>query len=396
MFNPDVANLDTPAIPLALSWIDAYQQQYGSLLDLSQAVPNYPPPQAILDSLARHAGSTQSTGYGSIEGEPLLRERYANLVNRQYTAGIQPDHVHITSGCNQAFVAALMTLARSGDRVVMTNPCYFNHEATARMLGLATGYISCHEKNRFLPTIEAVEASLDENTRVLALVSPNNPTGAIYPPDLLESIFLLCQQRGVWLLLDETYRDFLPTDGPPHSLLQRPGWENTFVQLYSFSKSLCIPGHRVGALVGGKEMVTNVAKVMDNLQICAPRAAQLTVAEQLPKLDEWRRGNQQKINTRSAVFQDVIGGFTQWKIASIGAYFAYVRQPTDTSAVEVARHMAQEFGVLCLPGSFFGTGQERYLRMAFANADTTTLLELKGRFTAMSGHPFFSRSTAEA
>jgi len=384
MFNPAVANLETPAIPLALSWIDAYDQQHGSLIDLSQAVPNYPPPDEVLQSLATYAGSTNSTGYGPIEGEPVLREHYADHLSRFYKARVMAGNVHITSGCNQAFVAALIALAGAGDRIVMTNPCYFNHEATARMLNLDIAYLDCYEQNHFLPTLEDVKESLDDNTRILALVSPNNPTGAVYPPALLNAIFSECQRRKIWLLVDETYRDFLPPDTNAHDLLDDPDWEQTFVQLYSFSKSLCIPGHRIGALLAGEAVVDNIAKVMDNLQICAPRAAQLTVAEQLPKLDNWRAGNQHEINSRASVFSAVLKEFPAWKVASIGAYFAYVRHPYQDRSIDVARRMAQQFGVLPLPGSFFGSGQEQHLRLAFANADTATLTRLRERLAAMA------------
>lgn len=383
LFNPAVAALETPAIPLALSWITDYTQTRGPVIDLSQAVPNYPPPPEVLQSLSRYAGSTESTGYGNIEGEPLLRRRYAEHVGHFYQCSVLPAQVHITSGCNQAFVATLLALAAPGDRILMTNPCYFNHEATASMLGLDIGYVQCTAAQSFVPDIELLEQHLAEGVRVLALVSPNNPTGAVYPADLLLQIYALCKKFNTWLILDETYRDFISSDELTHDLLGQPDWENTLIQLYSFSKALCIPGHRIGAMVAGTAVINNVAKVMDNLQICAPRAAQLTVAEQLPLLEEWRLNNQREITDRAAVFKQVMSSFPDWKITSIGAYFAYVRHPFRESSLQVAKRMAQDFGVLPLPGEFFGQHQENYLRIAFANADVATLQRLPARLDAM-------------
>ena len=85
-------------------------------------------------------------------------------------------------------------------------------------------------------------------------------------------IFKLCQSRGIWLILDETYRDFLPLDQDlPHPLFSQEKWQDTLIQLYSFSKSYCLPGHRLGAITAGPEMVFQLAKIIDNIQICAPR-----------------------------------------------------------------------------------------------------------------------------
>ncbi len=87
------------------------------------------------------------------------------------------------------------------------------------------------------------------------MVTPNNPTGAVYPPELLLELFTLCRKHGAWLIVDETYRDFLPDGyGAPHPLLPiRLG--DTLILLYSFSKSFCIPGHRLGAITAGVDVV---------------------------------------------------------------------------------------------------------------------------------------------
>ena len=384
-FNPHVANLTAPAIPLALSWADSYDHSYGPLIDLSQAVPNYPPHADMLTSLAAHAGSSGSAGYGEIQGEAALRDAYASHVSDVYTSTLSRQNIHITSGCNQAFVATLMALTQAGDRVVMTNPCYFNHEATAKMLGLNIRYAPCDQSNGFTPSTNELLSMLDDTVKVVALVSPNNPTGAVYPAELLTSVFKACQRKGIWLILDETYRDFLPqSQRPCHQLFRQENWQQTFVQLYSFSKVLCIPGHRLGAITAGEDLVNQVAKVMDNLQICAPRAAQLSTAELLGALDEWREFNLAEITARAKVFVKTMTELPQWQVTSIGAYFAYVQHPfRHLDSAAAVQKMAQIYGVLPLPGAFFGFSQERYIRMAFANVDVPTLEKLGARLAMM-------------
>jgi aspartate/methionine/tyrosine aminotransferase len=213
------------------------------------------------------------------------------------------------------------------------------------------------------------------------VVTPNNPTGAVYPPELLLALFALCRKHGAWLMLDETYRDFLPEGfGQPHGLLSEPGWEETLVLLYSFSKSFCIPGHRLGAITAGRELVDEIAKVMDNMQICAPRAPQTAVAQALAPLAGWRATNRQEITHRADALRSVVATLPGWEIGALGAYFAFVRHPyPDLPSAEVAERLARKAGVITIPGSYFGEGQEGYLRLAFANADAASIALLQDR-----------------
>ncbi|YBV95856.1 aminotransferase [Phyllobacteriaceae bacterium JZ32] len=386
LFNPLVANLSAPPIPLVQAWTDAYSGAQGPLIDLSQAVPGYPPHRDMLKWLGETVSSAAYAGYGPIEGEAVLREAYAEHVACLYGAPVAADNVHITAGCNQAFIAAIMAVAGAGDTVLMTNPFYFNHQSTLAMLGIKSRTVECSAAKSFVPEVQAIAGALTGDIRALALVTPNNPTGAIYPPQMLEAVYDLCRANGTWLILDETYRDFLPSGSEaPHGLLRLPGWHDTLIQLYSFSKSFCIPGHRLGAIVGGPKVVENVAKVMDNLQICAPRAPQAAVARAIAPLASWREANRAEIAGRANALHDVMRRLPEWRLEAIGAYFAFIRHPFDgVSSVEVAERLAKKAGVLALPGAFFGEGQDRSLRFAFANADAATIRLLEGRLGRLS------------
>ncbi len=382
--NPTIERLATPAIPAVQAWARAYDGRQGPLLDLSQAVPGYPPPPEMLGWLGEMAASVDATGYGNIEGEDALREGYAAHVSGLYGAAIAAGETHITSGCNQAFVATAMTVAGAGDAVLMTTPCYFNHESTLAMLGIGTRFVECRAEDGFLPAPDAVRAALTPEVRAFALVSPNNPTGCIYPADLLDELFEVCKAAGVWLIVDETYRDFMAAEGR-HRLLRRDDWRDGMIQLYSFSKSFCIPGHRLGAVVAGERVIEGIAKVMDNLQICAPRAAQIAVAKGLEPLAEWREANRTEIGRRAVALRETMATAPGWEIGAMGAYFAYIRHPfTNRGSVEVAQMLAEKAGVSCLPGAFFGAGQDGYLRVAFANADVETIAQLGPRLREMN------------
>ena len=373
--NSLVARLSAPPIPSVVAWGREYRGLKGPLIDLSQAVPGYPAHPEMLRLLGEAAGQQAMTGYGPIEGEPLLRESYAAHLAELYGADISAGNIHITAGCNQAFLCAAIALAGAGDTAALTNPFYFNHDTTLSMLGIGRRLVDCDPASGFLPDLRSAEAALAAGAKMLALVTPNNPTGAVYPPSLLHELFVLCRKHGAWLILDETYRDFL-VEGycRPHALLSEPGWEDTLVLLYSFSKSFCIPGHRLGAITAGPKLIAEIAKVMDNMQICAPRSAQVAVASALPALADWRAGNRLEIARRADALRLAFSGLADWEIAAIGAYFAFVRHPfADRSSSEVAEKLAREAGVVCIPGAYFGEGQERYLRLAFANADVASI-----------------------
>ncbi|HRJ70523.1 MAG TPA: aminotransferase, partial [Beijerinckiaceae bacterium] len=287
--NPHVAAIDAPPIPTAQAWKAAYDGRQGPMIDLSQAVPGLPPPAEFLDRLAAAAGSADAARYGPILGDPDLREALAADTARTYRGAVGADNVAITSGCNQAFVVAMLALAQAGDSVILPAPWYFNHRMTLDMLGIATRILPCRIEDGFVPYPEAAERLIDASTRAIVLVSPNNPTGAVYPQDIIARFADLARRRGIALVLDETYRDFLPADQPrAHALFEDTHWGATLVQLYSFSKSHAIPGHRLGAIIAAPAFIAQVAKIQDSLQICPARPAQRVAAWAVDALRPWR------------------------------------------------------------------------------------------------------------
>jgi hypothetical protein len=384
-FNPLVAEMAPPPIPAVQGWALAYDGHLGPEIDLSQAVPGYPPHPDMLRWLGQAAARVSTAAYGPIEGDQALREAFATYQNALYGARLRPENIHITAGCNQAFMVTALAVAEPGSRVLLTNPFYFNHETSLRMYGVNIRLVNCPAAGGFLPDPATVAAAIGPDVRALALVSPNNPTGAIYPPELLDALFEVCRARGIFMILDETYRDFLPPEQRrPHTLFDRPGWDETLISLYSFSKGFCIPGHRLGAVIGSPALVAELVKIMDGLQICAPRAGQIALTEALPALTAWREANRVEVNARAAKLLSVMAGCLGWEVAAIGAYFAFVRHPfRQEKSAAVVERLARDVGVTTVPGSYFGPGQEEFLRVAFANADVPTLDGLASRLVAL-------------
>ena len=386
MFNTAVTKLNAPPVSVVLNWKASYDQSQGDLIDMSQAVPGYTAHNDMLAALAEAAANPELARYGPVEGDMPLRKSYAQHLSHIYRSPIAPENIQITSGCNQAFVATALAVAGQGDRVLMMRPCYFNHESALGMLGVGIDYVDCDVDHVLLPDCAAIASAITNKTKAVSLVSPNNPTGSIYPPDLLMEIFKLCQARKIWLILDETYRDFLPLDqAAPHHLFTQDNWENTLIQLYSFSKSYCLPGHRLGAITAGPDLVFQLAKIIDNIQICAPRTVQHALAPMIDKLADWRHENRQRIAARVSVFRHALDQLDGWDLLSSGAYFGFVRHPySGVDSLEVAQIMARKAGVLVIPGVFFGDGQDAMLRFAFANAGRDVIAKLPDRLNNLT------------
>jgi len=380
ILNPLLHEIAAPPIPEAKAWAGKYSGKRGPLIDLSQAVPGYAPHPDMLERMGHVAGSREAAQYGPILGDAGLRSAYARHVSLVYGAPIAPETVAITTGCNQAFVVAVLALAKAGDRVILPTPWYFNHKMALDMLGIEAVPLPCRADNGFVPEVNVARELLDRRVRAIVLVTPNNPTGAVYPGAVIEAFHALAVESDIALILDETYRDFIAANGSPHPLFRKPQWANALVQLYSFSKAYCIPGHRAGALIADRSLISEIQKVLDTLQICAPRAPQLVLPWAIEALADWRAENRAEIGRRAAAFEQAIAHLEGWSIGSIGAYFAYVAHPFPAMRdAEVCAWLAAEHGILCLPGSYFGPGQEGFLRIAFANADAERIAEIAVR-----------------
>jgi hypothetical protein len=372
----------TSAIAEVQSWIsDRVFPPDSPLLDVSQAVPSYPPATELREHLAQVVLRNDVSVYTEIGGLVVLRQALAEHFNEQYGGGIDPSQVTITTGCNQAFCVAISGLAQSGDEVILSLPYYFNHHMWLTMNGLRPVLLPSEEGQFPYPDPDQACSSITSRTRAIVLISPNNPTGAIYPSGLIDAFFELAREHGLALILDETYKDFRCASGPPHGLFQRSDWQQTLVQLYSFSKGYSLAGYRVGSLICGHALKNQIEKVLDCATICPSRIGQEAAWFGLRNLGGWRDAKARLMSERLKILESAVeDGQSGYEIASAGAYFAYLRHPfANETSLSVARRLADRHNVLCVPGGLFGPRQERYLRFAFANLDASQIPPLVQR-----------------
>jgi aspartate/methionine/tyrosine aminotransferase len=383
--NPLLVATKAPPIPEIQSWVEGSSNPDLPLIDLLQAVPGYPPDPNLTAHLAESVLQPRTSLYTPIQGIAGLREAFAAEIGNAYGAAVSPEQVCITAGCNQAFYVSVIALAQAGDNIILPVPYYFNHQMTLDMLGLQSRHLPARAENGFVPNPDDAAAMIDSRTRAIILVTPNNPTGAIYPQSILRRFFDLASSHKIALILDETYRDFLPLGQDcAHDLFCIPDWQRTLIHLYSFSKAYSLPGYRVGAMAASVRFLEQVSKIMDCLIICAPQISQMAAQFGIERLAEWRKQKRILMAGRMDAFRHALAGqASRWSIGSIGAYFAYLRHPFEPwNSAQAARLLAERQRLLCLPGGAFGPGQEEYLRCAFANVDSSWMPEIARRLAA--------------
>lgn len=372
------------------SWIEGLSfPKDRPLLNLSQAAPADPPPLLLRQAMADAAlNETEAHLYGAVLGRDDLRQALAEQMSQHYNAQIRQEQIGITSGCNQAFAAAIASLCSEGDEVILPVPWYFNHKMWLDLSGVKT--VPLEVDDRMYPSINAAAALITGRTKAIALVSPNNPTGAEYPAELLEGFAELCKAHGLTLILDETYRDFDSRATPPHNLFQDPDWDQWLIHLYSFSKAYRLTGHRIGALACSTSRLFEIEKFLDTVTICPSQLGQIGALWGIENLQDWLAGERTEILARKQAIQE---GFPQleeygWKLLECGAYFAYVEHPFDSSSDSIAKELVSQASVLMLPGSMFMPADHpdghRQFRIAFANVDPVGIAELFNRLAAFS------------
>lgn len=378
-----------PPVMEARRWLDGVTFPADRpLINVSQAAPVDPPPEGLRRAMA-DALLTEDAAhlYGPVLGEDALRAELAGQIARHYGGDVAPAQVAITSGCNQAFAAAIHALTGERDEVILPTPWYFNHKMWLDMAGVRA--VPLETGPDLLPDVAAAEALITDRTRAIALVTPNNPGGVEYPAKLVGAFYDLCARHGLRLMVDETYRDFDSRGGAPHDLFTRDGWDQVMVHLYSFSKAYRLTGHRVGALAGGTDLLAEIEKFLDTVAICPGQVGQRGALWGMQNLETWLAGERDEILDRRAAIEE---GFPKladqgWRLMGVGAYFAYVEHPFDMASDALAQDLVKQAGVLVLPGTMFqpdgSEAGKHQLRIAFANIDRAGVGQLFERLSTL-------------
>lgn len=387
--NPAMAATDPPPVMEARRWLVGVDfPPDRPLINISQAAPVDIPPLALRQALSDAALNDPAAHlYGPVLGLPALRAEIAGQWSKAYGGAIRDTEVAITQGCNQAFCAVMSTLAGAGDAVILPTPWYFNHKMWLDMQGVTT--VPLATGPGLIPNAADCAALITPRTRAIVLVSPNNPGGVEYPAQTLADFRDLARTHGIALIVDETYRDFDSRSVRPHDLFTDPDWADTFIHLYSFSKTYRLTGHRVGAVVASEPRLAEIEKFLDTVAICPSQLGQIAALWGMRNLGQWVAGERAEILARKTAMIAGFSALPDWKLLGCGAYFAYVKHPFSIDSDVLCKRLVAETSLLMLPGTMFqpagSADGKRQIRIAFANVDSTGIAEVFRRLAAFKG-----------
>ncbi|MGD9395476.1 MAG: pyridoxal phosphate-dependent aminotransferase [Candidatus Thorarchaeota archaeon] len=333
-------------------------------LNLGQGIPGHIPPDDALATLKDRIAHPATHVYTPDEGLVELREELALYLRQKSGIDANPqDEIIITAGANNAFLGAVLTLVEPKQNVIMPSPYYFNSVMTVNLLGGEVKEVPVDSS--FQPRVEDVEAAIDKDTRAIFMISPNNPTGAVYEQRTLDGIVDLCIQNDIMLISDETYSRMVFDDAKHYSPRSRRDAENHVVTLGSFSKDFGMSGWRVGFTIGPSEFIKEFLKVQDSVTICAPTAGQMLALEVMKKgLDTVDKEIQRLSRLRDLAYLRMREIDALEEIYTKGTFYLFPRVKGCTDSRKLVTDILQSTGTLILPGSIFGEAGEGHVRLS--------------------------------
>jgi len=382
--SPRVSAVPFPPISTVRKQLAARTQDGLELVDLCQAVPDYPPSEALRSYLARAVAEEGTARYTPDEGLPEVRGELAGWYARRYGDGPNEDEICLSVGASQAFWLAMSVLCAEGDEVIVPLPAYFDHPMGLTAMGVVPRYIPYGETASGVPSLQSVVSRIGPKTRALLLVSPSNPSGVVLSPEEIEAFFELARDHNIVLVVDETYNAFLPSSAVPHRLFSRNDWQRHFIHLASFGKTFALTGYRAGALVASRDVMHQVLKLQDSMAVCQPHITQLALAYACAHLDPWVQGKNIEMQQRQTLFQEaLLSSGSRFELLSAGGFFAWVRHPCrGVSSARVVEQLIDEAHIACLPGSAFGPGLDDFLRLAIGNLSVSRIETAVARLAA--------------
>ena len=368
---PPIAAVNRLASALAEDGVD--------LINLGQAVLGMPPPSGAAAAVRALLDRGEANGYSPDPGLPPVLEAVAAYLREvKRVPDATPDRLMLTCGCNQAFANALLAVTEPGDEVVFLGPGYFDHVFTIRLAGCVPVEVQLDlEGERWTVALDRVIAAMTPRTRALVLVSPANPTGHVLPRSLLQELAAACDERGIWLLSDETY-DLLTF--PPAEHVTAAGLLERAVVLGSFSKTLGLAGWRMGYMLGPPALMEEAVKVQDALVVCAPVASQHAVMGALPEAEAFAAKARAELVLRRDVLLDALRRCSSLTpTIPDGATFIMARMEDGQDDVAFAEALLRKAGLVTVPGSAFGPYGAGWLRLSYGNQSQDRLAEAGAR-----------------
>jgi aspartate aminotransferase len=343
--------------------------------------PDFPTPDYIVEAAARACAVPRFQKYTPAAGLPELREAVAAKTARDSGFQAEPSQVLITNGGKQAVFQTFATLLDPGDEVLMPTPYWTTYPESIALAGGVPVPVMTDESSGYLVSVEDLEAARTERTKMLLFVSPSNPTGAVYPPELVAEIGRWAAEHGLWVVTDEIYEHLVYGNARFVSMpVVAPDITDRCVVLNGVAKTYAMTGWRVGWMIGPADVIKAAANLQSHAtsNVCnvAQAAALAAVSGDLDAVATMRAAFDRRRQLMTAMLNEVPGILCP---LPEGAFYCYPsvkgllgrelagRRPATST--ELAELLLDEADVAVVPGEAFGTNGYFRLSCALGDAD---------------------------
>mgnify|MGYP000926515285 CR=1 FL=1 len=350
-----------------------YKAQGKPVLSFATGEPDFPTPLPIVEAAikALQAGKTK---YTPTPGIPELRAAIARRYQEKYGVLYDPDAVVVTIGGKQALYNLFQTILNPGDEVVFFSPYWVSYAEQIKLAGGVPVAVQTDLTTGFIPDPGLVASAITAQTKAILINSPNNPTGAVYPREVLQSLAELALKHDLLLISDEIYEDLVYTG--VHTCLPTlalSGVKERTVVVSGVSKSFSMTGWRLGWAVGPEAIIKGMSDLQShatsNAASVSQYAALAALTQDLPELANMAMTFQE----RREVMYDLLRAIPGLQVAlPQGAFYLFVDLrglPGFQNSETFCRDLLVEALVATVPGEAFGAPGHMRLSYATSRAD---------------------------
>ncbi|HEV2243740.1 MAG TPA: pyridoxal phosphate-dependent aminotransferase [Streptosporangiaceae bacterium] len=358
--------------------------------------PDFPTPDYIVEAAQRACAEPRFHKYSPAPGLPELREAIAAKTRRDSGYEVAASQVIVTAGGKHAVYETFATLLDPGDEVLLPTPYWTTYPEAITLAGGTPVTVMTDETSGYLTSVADLEARRTDATKVLLFVSPSNPTGAVYPPELVAEIGRWAADTGLWVVTDEIYEHLVYGDARFSSIpVAAPGIADRCVVLNGVAKTYAMTGWRVGWLIGPPDVAKAAADLQSHMtsNICnvAQAAALAAVSGDLSAVARMRDAFDRRRRQMTAMLNEIPGVVCP---LPEGAFYCYPsvkgvlgreiagRRPASTT--ELAELLLEEADVAVVPGEAFGTPGYFRLSCALGDADLEEGLSRIGKLVGQA------------
>ncbi len=334
------------------------------VIALGRGDPDFHTPAHIVDA-AKRAIDANEHHYTLPAGLPKLREAIAAHLRSDFALDYAADEVIVTAGTQEAVMLCMLALIDPGDEVLMPRPRFTSYDTAVEMCGGVAVSVPTFERDDFALLPAEIEKRITPRTKLLVLITPNNPTGAVTPPPVVREIAALAIKHDLVVISDEIYAKII-FDGSAHlSLGSLPGMKERTITLNGFSKTYAMTGWRVGYVAAPRDFIRKMIEPRHTLSINASTPSQWAALAALTGPQAPIDAMVRAYAERRAFLMPALTklGFTYGHPG--GAFYVYTNvEASGLDAPTFCERMLREARVLVFPGTLFGDTDDRYIRIS--------------------------------